>query len=171
MTGSPDSVTWEDVVDWDVVDFTIFGAMLAGAAVIYTLAKRAASSAAYRLAVCVALAAAFILIWVNGAVGIIGNESNDANLIFFGVLAVGIIGAIIARFQPRGMARALFATAIAQVAVAVVALIFGLGSTAPIWPEDILMLTGFFVALWLLAAWLFRNAARQQTCTSSKPEA
>jgi hypothetical protein len=35
--------------------------------------------------------------------------------------------AIIVRFQPRGMARALFATALAQALVAVIALIAGLG--------------------------------------------
>jgi hypothetical protein len=43
------------------------------------------------------------------------------------VLAVGLIGAIIACFRPHGMARALFATALAQALVAVIALIFGLG--------------------------------------------
>ncbi len=58
-----------------------------------------------------------------------------------------------------GMVRALCATALAQAAVAAIALIAGLGATAPIWPKDILMLTGFFVALWLLSARLFRNAA------------
>ena len=41
---------------------------------------------------------------------------------YFGVLAVGFIGAFIARFQPRGMARALFATAVAQALVPVIAL-------------------------------------------------
>ena len=45
-----------------------------------------------------------------------------------GVLAVGIVGAIIARFQPDGMARALVATALAQMVVAVIALIAGWGS-------------------------------------------
>ena len=75
-----------------------------------------------------------------------------------GVPAVGIIGAIIARFQPDGMAHALFATALAQMLVAVIALIAGLGSTG-----DIVMLTGFFATLWLIAAWLFRKAAREQT--------
>lgn len=35
------------------------------------------------------------------------------NTTYFEVLAVGIIGALIARFRPRGMARALFATALA----------------------------------------------------------
>lgn len=157
-------------MDWDVVDFTVFAAMLLGVVVIYTLARRNADNMAYRFAVGVALAAAFILIWVNGAVGIIGDENNDANMMFFGVLAVGTIGAIIARFQPQGMARALYATALTQTAVAVIALIAGLGSTAPIWPKDILVLTGFFVALWLLSARLFRNAAREQHSTGAEPK-
>lgn len=91
---------------WDVIDFTVFGAMLLGVGVIYTLVRRKADNKIYRFAVGVALAAAFIFIWVNGAVGIIGDESNDANMMYFGVLAVGIIGTIIARFQPNGMARA-----------------------------------------------------------------
>jgi hypothetical protein len=141
-------------VDWDVVDFTIFGAMLLGVGGTYTLARRKVKNAAYRFAVGVALTAAFILIWVNGAVGIIGDESNDANMMYF--------GAIIARFQPYGMIRALCATALAQAGVAVIALFAGLGSTAPIWPKDILILTGFFVALWLLSAWLFRKSAALQ---------
>jgi len=157
-------------VAWDVVDFTFFGAMLLGVGAIYTLAKRKADNTAYRFAVGVALAAAFILIWVNGAVGIIGDESNHANMMYFGVLAVGIIGAIIARFQPYGMVRAMYATALAQVLVAVIALIAGLGSTGPILPEDILILTGLFIALWLLSARLFRKAARQQLTIGAEPE-
>ncbi|MEW6744462.1 MAG: hypothetical protein AB1486_17040 [Planctomycetota bacterium] len=59
------------------------------------------------------------------------------------MLAVGIIGAIIARFRPQGMARALFATALAQALVAVIAMI--------LWKQyfEILILSGFFIALWL----------------------
>ena len=107
---------------WDVLDFAVFGAMLVSVGFIYRLVRRKADNKTYRLAVGVALAAAFILIRINGAVGIIGDESNDANMMYFGVLAVGIVGAVIARFKPRGMVRALCATAIAQVAVAAIAL-------------------------------------------------
>ena len=98
-----------------------------------------------------------------------GLRNDAANLMFGGVLAVGIIGAIIARFQADGMARVLFATALAQGLVAVIALIAGLGSAGPIWPRDILVLTGFFAALWLMSAWLFRTAAREQTPAGAAP--
>jgi hypothetical protein len=157
-------------MNWDILDFVVFGALLLGVGVIYAAAKRKSQNSAYRIAVGVALATAFILIWVNGAVGIIGAENNDANMMFLGVLAVGAIGGIVSRFQPRGMAFALCATALAQATVAAIALIAGLGSTAPGWPGDILMLTGFFVSLWLLSAWLFRNASRAPQMLDQSPE-
>jgi len=153
------AMQFTDEVNWDVADFALFGALLIGAGVLYELAVRKTGDNAYRAAVGVALAAAFILVWVNGAVGIIGSEDNPANLMYGGVLAVGIIGAIIARFQPHRMARALFATALAQALVAVIALIAGLGFP---WsgPLEIVVLNGFFVALFVGSALLFQKAAR-----------
>jgi di/tricarboxylate transporter len=147
-------------VDWDFFDFAVFGAMLLGVGIVYALAKRRANNTTYRFAFGAALAAAFLLVWVNGAVGIIGNENNDANMMFFGVLVVGVVGAIIARLQPKGMARAMYATAIAQALVAVIALAANLGPAGTSWPWDVLVLTGFFTALWLVSARLFRKAAR-----------
>ena len=150
-----------DQVAWDVADFAIFGALLVGVGVTYELGARMTGNTAYRSAVGLALTAAFLLIWVNGAVGIIGDEGNDANLMYGGVLAVGIVGAIIARFQPDGLAGALFATALAQALVAVIALVAGLGAPGS-GPGEILILNGFFVALFVGSAWLFRRAAREQ---------
>ena len=126
---------------------------------------------AYRFAVGLALATAFILVWLIGAVGVIGAEGDLFDLMYFGVLAVGIIGAIIARFQPHGMARALFATALAQALVAVIALIAGMHQAPYSSVGEILGLNGFFVALFLGSAWLFRNAAREQTPAGAGPEA
>lgn len=116
------------------------------------------NSPAYRCAIGVALAAALTLVWLSLGVGIIGEDGNPANLMYFGVLAVGVIGAVIARFQPRGMARALFATALAQALVATIALIAGLGLP---WsgPAEILALNGFFIASFAGSGWLFRRAA------------
>ena len=77
---------------------------------------------------------------------------------YLGVLAVGIIGAGIARLRPQGMARALFATALAQALVAIIALIFGLGAPySP--PAEIVGVNGIFVALFLVSAWLFQRAS------------
>ena len=116
-------------------------------------------SNAYLSAIGVALVAAFMLVWLSLGVGIIGADGDPANLMYFGVLAVGIIGAIIVRLQPLGMARTMFAMALAQALVAAIALIARLGLP---WsgPLEILGLNGFFVALFAGSAWLFQQAAR-----------
>jgi hypothetical protein len=158
-----------DEVVWDEADFAVMAAMLFGACGAYEMAARMTGNIAYRAAVGVAVVAAFILIWINLAVGIIGSEDNPANLMYGGVLAVGILGALIVRFQPHGMARALAATALVQALVGVLALIAGLGSTGANWPGAIVVLTGFLAALWLISAWLFRKAAREQTSAGAAP--
>ena len=147
------AMQFTDQVVWNLADFAVAGALLISAGLAFVLIARKARSNAYRAAVGVAVAAALLLVWVNLAVGIIGSENNPANLMYAGVLAVGIIGAIVARFQSPGMARALLAMAIAQVVVAVIALIAGLGHT--------FMVTGLFVALWLTSAWLFRKSGEE----------
>ncbi len=116
----------------------------------------------YRFATILALATAFILVWLIGAVGVIGVEGDPFDLMYFGVLAVGLIGAIAARLQPHGMARALFATAFAQALVALVALIVGKHQSSVSSVPEILILNGFFIALFLGSARLFGNAARQE---------
>lgn len=145
-------------VNWSARDFITFGTMLAVACGTYELAARMTRNKTYRAAVGVAVAAAFFLVWINLAVGIIGSEDNPANLMYGGVLAVGIVGAIIARFRPSGMARALMATATAQALVGVIVLIVGWDDP---WngPLEILVLNGFFVALFAGSAWLFGRAA------------
>lgn len=148
-----------DEVAWDLADFAAAGALLFGASLTYELVARKMGSIAYRAAVGIAVATALLLVWMNLAVGIIGNEDNDANVMYIGVLAVGLIGALIARFQPRGMARALFATALALMLVAVIALPAGLGSPGS-GPLEIVAVNGFFVALFVGSALLFRKAAR-----------
>ena len=134
------------------------GALLVGVGVAVELASRKTGQAAYRAGIGLALGAALLLGWVNGAVGIIGSEDNSANLMYGGVLAVGAIGALIARLRPHGMACALLATALAQSSVAVIALVgrLGLPHSGPL---EIVSINGFFVALFVGSAVLFRKAA------------
>jgi hypothetical protein len=158
-----------DEVAWDLADFAVAGALVGGTGLLYELAARKAANIAYRAAVGVALAAAFILIWLMGAVGVIGEDGDRADLMYAGVLAVGIIGAVIARFRPHGMARALLATALALALVAVIALIAG-KHQAPISSVfEILGLNAVFVALFLGSAWLFRHAPRKQPPADAAP--
>lgn len=121
----------------------------------------------YPLAMVLALAAALLLAWLSLGVGIIGADGDPANRMYFGVLALGLAGALASRFRPRGMAWALLAMALAQALVGAYALVAGLGRP---WsgPLELILLNGFFVALFLAAARLFRRAAQAQNKASDK---
>lgn len=100
---------------------------------------------------------------MNAAVGIIGDD-EFFNLMYFGVLAIGIVGALIARLQPQGLARALFAVAIAQMLVPLIVLAIPNLRGAlmePPGPVVVFALNAFFAMLWIGSAWLFRRAARR----------
>jgi len=155
-------------VRWSPFDFLVAGALLIGTGLAFEFLASRADSSAYRLAAGVTLGTVLMLVWANLAVGIIGDEGNPANLMYYGVLGVGILGAIIARLQPRGMARALFATAIAQALVAGIALSLGLGAPAN-GRMEILAPNGFFVALFVLSAWLFQRAEQKQASAGTVP--
>jgi hypothetical protein len=92
---------------------------------------------------------------------------------FLGVLIVGFVGAFIARLQPRGMALSLFATAVAQMLVPVIALLIWkagrqdllIDPTSPHPPfhpgiAPVFGLNAVFAILWVVSAGVFRKAAR-----------
>ncbi len=156
------AMQFTEEMQWGAFDFAVAGALLFAACAAFELAVRMTGSASYRAAVGVAVAGSVFLIWVNLAVGVIGSEDNPANLMFAGVLAVGLLGAVIARFQALGMARALVATALTQAAAAVVALVLG--------SLEGFVLSGFLVGLWLLSAWLFRRAQGEKPPHGAAPQ-
>lgn len=141
-------------VQWTAFDFIAMGGMLALVGGAFELVVRVARSNTYVMAAGVAVANAFLMTWANLAVGIIGDENNPANQMFFGVLVVGLIAVAFSRLKPVGMARAMEVTATAQALVSVITLAMGEGY--------IFLLTGCFVAMWIISAQLFRKAARDE---------
>ena len=127
-------------VNWTASDFVVFGVMLLLALGAYEVGTRLSSNRSYRAAVGVAAVGGFLLVW--------------SNLAFFGVLLVGLFGALIAWFRPAGMARALYATAAANGLLSVICLVAG-------WDVRGSMLSLFFILFWLLSAGLFAQAARE----------
>ena len=98
-----------------------------------------------------------LLIWLSLGVGIIGQDGDPANRMYFAVIAIGVIGALLSRFQAPGLARTLLAMAFTQAVIAAIALVTGLGQP---WsgPLELSLLNGFFVAMFLGAAWLFQRS-------------
>jgi len=114
---------------------------------------------AYRIAFSIGLAGMFLLGWVSGAVGIIGSENNPANLMYWAVPVILLIGSLISRMKPRGMARTLFATALVQILIPVVALFIWPAQTS--WGEagviGVFVCNFIFVLLFAVSAMLFRR--------------
>lgn len=143
-------------VDWTVFDFVVMGVLLSMVGGAYELTVRVARSNTYVVAACIAVGTAFLTIWINLAVGIIGDEDNRANIMFVGVLAIAFIGAVLAWLEPLRMARAAEVTAAAQAMVGIAALFI-----APDQPEGVI-LSGILAAAWYASGRLFRVAARDQ---------
>ena len=142
-------------VQWTAFDFGIFGTMLLIACGAYEFAAWVSGNRVFRAAAGLAVLTGFLLTWINLAVGIIDDEHARANLLFFGVLLVGVVGACIARFRARGMVKALVATAMAQGAVGVIASTLG--------SIEAVALCVVFTGLWLSSAFLFKKAAAAVT--------
>lgn len=150
--------------NWGFFDFVFMGGLIFGTGLVFVLVARQMNNLFYRLAVGLAGVTGFLLLWINAAVGIIGDD-EPANLMYLGVLAVAFLGAILARFKAHGMMRAMFATAIAQALVAAIAFIF-YPNAAPN-QFGILAINTFFIMAWVGSALLFRNASQDQTKMNS----
>lgn len=144
---------------WTTFDYIVAGGLLGGAGLVLELVVRASGSLAYRAGAGLAVAAAILLVWVNGAVGFLGNEDNPANLMFAGVIGIAVLGSVIAGFKAKGMAWAMFAAAAAQVSVGVIAMTQGWTSPGNAGLYEVVMGTSVFGAIWLLSGGLFRKAA------------
>ena len=145
-------------VAWTLFDFMIAGILLFGIGLTYMLIARKSESVSFKIAAGFALCTGLLLIWVNMAVGIIGPENNPFNLLYYGVIAAGIICAFIDRFQPKGMSISLFVMAIAMGLVTIIALFTGMHRVSGSSVIEVLGVNGFFVMLFTISALLFRYA-------------
>ncbi len=154
------AMQFTEEVNWQLGDFLIMGAVLLGLGLLYEFIAQRSENTVYKAAFAIGLLGAFLLFWVNAAVGIIGNEGQDANLLYGAVFVVGLIGAIISRFKARGMSITLFIAAAVQMLVPVAAyFIWSPPETS--WSPSVLgifIMSGFFASLFLLSGFLFRQA-------------
>lgn len=160
------AMQFTDEVDWSPADFIIMGVMLFSAGLTYVLISKMRDNLAYRLGVAVAVVTGFILVWGNLAVGLIGSEDNPMNLMYFGVLLIGIIGAILSLFRPRGMMYSLYAAAAAQFLVPFIAMLIKGLQMDPVDMSPgvlgIIILNTVFAVLFLVSATLFRKASEAE---------
>jgi hypothetical protein len=167
--------------NWPATAFPFWGAVVFGTGLTYELVARKGGAMAYRVAVGIACVTGFVLLFINAAAGIIGD--GPVNLMYVGVLAVGFAGALIARFEARAMALALFATAAAQMLVPVIALVIWkagwldllTASNSPHPPfhpgvGPVFGLNAVFAMAWVVSGLLFRRAGQEESGSRPKAE-
>jgi hypothetical protein len=154
------AMMFTDQVKWSVFDFVLVGVLLMGTGLSYIVITRSAASTAFKAGTALALATGLFMVWANFGVGLIGSGPNFANLMYIAVVAVAIVGTVMAR-GASGMERTMYATAGTLGLIAIIALIAIRkleGSTA----IEIIGVNGFFAALFAASGLLFRAAAKRK---------
>lgn len=139
--------------NWPARAFVFVYILFFGTALAYALIARKMNAWAYKAGVGLALVTGFALGWSNMVH--VADSENPANLVYFGVLAVGCVGAWLARLKAPGLARTLFAMA---ATLAVIAAILPSGAP-PELARNMAVGHIVFVVLFAASGLLFRRAS------------
>ena len=142
--------------NWPPRAFVLTYVLFFATGMAYALIARRMNAWAYKAAVAIALVAGFVLGW--STMVHMSETENPLNLVYFGVIAVGAVGAVLARLKAKGMARALFAMSIALAAAWLVTQVLNTDPPAgPFW--NVAIKHGGLVLVFLTASLLFRHAS------------
>lgn len=111
-----------------------------------------------RMAIGAAILGILLLLWVNGAVGIIGNEDNPMNLMYLGVIAIVVVGSVVTWMRPRRMMWVMYMAAFAQISVPAIALLISKEvSWGSAGVKGVFVFNAFFALPFIASALLFRR--------------
>jgi hypothetical protein len=139
--------------NWHARGFVFAYVLFFGMGMAYALIARKMGAWSYKAGIGVALVAGFALGWSNMVQ--VADSGHPENLVYYSVLAVGIVGALLARLQARGLAFTLFAMATTLALIAVI-----LPSGAP--PDMARRMAighGVYVVLFIASGLMFRHAS------------
>lgn len=140
-----------DEVNWGSEDFVFAAILFTAVGVALEFTVRKSRDWSYRAAMVGFIGGTFLTFWVNGAVGIIGNEGLDINTAFNVMGLVGIFAAFFVRAQAGKMTAIAGAHALGVLATGLAAEF----TAQPDWGPVLV-----FAAGWLIVTLMFR-AARQ----------
>ncbi len=156
------AMQFSDEVNWRIGDFAIMGVMLITTGLGLKWALRLSGSLIHKAAIALTFGTTFLLVWANLGVGLVGSGANIANILYAVVVAVILGGTLITRLSTRGMELTNYAAIGGLVVVTLTAFIAGLQQLPNSSVTEILGVNGFFAALYLIAALLFRSASKKE---------
>lgn len=94
------AMQFTDELNWTLFDFIVAGAALSCMGAVYELVARSAGHKYTRIAGGV-MVAGLVLLLVNGAVGLVGDEGSLINIVLSGILFALVIAAFIGLLRVR----------------------------------------------------------------------
>lgn len=153
-------------MNWSVFDILVAIILLAAVLVPGVVIFVRVRSLAHRMAGGLALIGALMMVWANGAVGLVSTPDDSANLLLLGVLPIGLMIAVVERFRAEGLVRGFAVMAVLQLAAGITLFAMGWGADGAAWPFDLLGVTLVYAGLWGACAWLMRRGTRPLTDAS-----
>jgi hypothetical protein len=139
--------------NWSARGFVVVYLLFFGIGMAYAVIARRMGAWSYKAGVGVALVTGFALGWSNMVQ--VADSGHPENLVYYSVLAVGVVGVCLARLEARGLALTLFAMAATLALIAVM-----LPSGAP--PDMARRMAighGVDVVLFIASGLMFRHAS------------
>lgn len=145
--------------NWTAFDFVWAAIVLSCAGLSLEFFITRPYSTTYKAAGALAVVTALLMIWINAAVQIVG-EDNPTNAIYVLTVAVLLFGSVASKFKADNMPRVLHAAALMTAVAPIIGFTF--------WREDftpgilhVFVLNAFFIMMWMLSAMLFKWASKE----------
>lgn len=149
--------------NWDTFDFVFAYVVFFMTFFAIEMVVKHSKNGTFRMAVAVQVVTMLALLWINGAVGIIGNEGNVVNVWYLAIIALGFLGPLLTRMKGNAMSYVLFTMAVIQMAIpTVAAIVFRPIAAEPPGVIGIFFLNGFFALAWVASGLMYRNAATRK---------
>jgi hypothetical protein len=142
---------------WGAGAFVFVYVLFFATGMVYAVIAKKRDAWSYKAGVGLALLAGFALGWSNMVH--VADSENPANLVYYSVLAVGAIGAWLARLQAKGLALTLFAMA---ATLALIAVMLPSGAP-PNLARNMAIGHAVFVALFTASGLLLRHASSAES--------
>lgn len=147
--------------NWDGFDFVVAGIVLFTAFFMIEFLAKKMRDIPSRVATGITVVTTLLIVWVNLAVGIIG-DGNNTSACYMLVVPVGFIGLALSRLKPQGLSYTAFAMAAVMLLVPTVAWLIG---NPDIHQETqvlkVFILSAGFAFWYIVAGVLFRAQTRK----------
>ncbi len=150
---------FSEEVNWSVLDFFISACLLGSFAFICEKCVILSSKTTYKIGAIVLAFSFGMLMWINLGVGMVGDNSEAANFLYYFVPAFSALIAVKSKFTAYGMLRASIFAAMMHLSITVAILWFDLVSIGE-QIAFIMLSNGIFIALYLFSIAFFWLAKR-----------